>query len=208
MKKQSVLNVKGEKVKDITLSENVWGIVPNDTVLYDAITLTRNAQRQGTAATKTRSEVSGGGRKPWRQKGTGRARQGSTRAPHWYHGGVVFGPHANRNYTIKMNRKERRLALKSALAYKVIESELVIVDNFNVETTKTKNVKSLLANLKAEKNVLIVVDELNENMILATRNLSNVILLQANEINVLDVISADKMIITEAAVKQIEEVLI
>lgn len=207
MSKLSVLNTKGEKVKDITLSKEIWGIEPNDAVLYDAITLSRNSLRQGTADTKTRSEVSGGGKKPWRQKGTGRARQGSTRAPHWYHGGVVFGPHP-RDYSKKMNRKERRLALKSALAYKVMEKELIVVDNFDIQSSKTKDVKSLLANLKAEKNVLIVVDELNENMILATRNLSNVILLQANEINVLDVISADKMIITEAAVKQIEEVLV
>lgn len=207
MAKTSVLNIKGEKVSDITLNAEVWGIVPNDAVLYDAITLARNAMRQGTHDTKTRSEVSGGGRKPWRQKGTGRARQGSTRAPHWYHGGVVFGPHP-RDYSKKMNRKERRLALKSALAYKAMEKELIVVDNFDIQSSKTKDVKSLLANLKAEKNVLIVVDELNENMILATRNLSNVILLQANEINVLDVISADKMIITEAAVKQIEEVLV
>lgn len=207
MSKLSVLNTKGEKVKDITLSKEIWGIEPNDAVLYDAITLSRNSLRQGTADTKTRSEVSGGGKKPWRQKGTGRARQGSTRAPHWYHGGVVFGPHP-RDYSKKMNRKERRLALKSALAYKALEKELIVIDNFDIQSSKTKDVKSLLANLKAEKNVLIVVDELNENMILATRNLSNVILLQANEINVLDVISADKMIITEAAVKQIEEVLV
>lgn len=207
MSKLSVLNTKGEKVKDITLSKEIWGIEPNDAVLYDAITLSRNSLRQGTADTKTRSEVSGGGKKTWRQKGTGRARQGSTRAPHWYHGGVVFGPHP-RDYSKKMNRKERRLALKSALAYKAIEKELIVVDNFDIQSSKTKDVKSLLANLKAEKNVLIVVDELNENMILATRNLSNVILLQTNEINVLDVISADKMVITEAAVKQIEEVLV
>ena len=207
MKKQSVLNIKGEKVKDITLSENVWGIVPNDTVLYDAITLTRNAQRQGTAATKTRSEVSGGGRKPWRQKGTGRARQGSTRAPHWVGGGVVFGPQP-RDYDKKMNRKERRLALKSALAYKVINKELVVVDNFGLETTKTKDMKNILNIFEANNTVtLIVVSELTDNVILATRNLGNVILLAADEINTYDVISADKMIITEAAVKQIEEVL-
>ena len=207
MKKQSVLNIKGEKVKDITLSESVWGIVPNDTVLYDAITLTRNAQRQGTAATKTRSEVSGGGRKPWRQKGTGRARQGSTRAPHWVGGGVVFGPQP-RDYDKKMNRKERRLALKSALAYKVINKELVVVDNFELETTKTKDMKNILNIFEANNTVtLIVVSELTDNVILATRNLGNVILLAADEINTYDVISADKMIITEAAVKQIEEVL-
>ena len=207
MKKQSVLNVKGEKVKDITLSENVWGIVPNDTVLYDAITLTRNAQRQGTAATKTRSEVSGGGRKPWRQKGTGRARQGSTRAPHWVGGGTVFGPQP-RDYDKKMNRKERRLALKSALAYKVINKELVVVDNFEIETTKTKDMKNILNIFDANNTVtLIVVSELTDNVILATRNLGNVILLTVDEINTYDVISADKLIITEDAVKQIEEVL-
>ncbi|MEI3530556.1 MAG: 50S ribosomal protein L4 [Bacilli bacterium] len=207
MKKQSVLNIKGEKVKDISLNEAVWGIVPNDTVLYDAITLTRNAQRQGTAATKTRSEVSGGGRKPWRQKGTGRARQGSTRAPHWVGGGTVFGPQP-RDYDKKMNRKERRLALKSALSYKIINKELVVVDNFEVETTKTKDMKNILNIFEASTTVtLIVVSELTDNVILATRNLGNVILLAADEINTYDVISADKMIITESAVKQIEEVL-
>ena len=148
MKKIAVLNIKGEKVGDITLNENVWGIEPNDAVLYDALTLARNNARQGTADTKTRSEVSGGGKKPWRQKGTGRARQGSTRAPHWIKGGIVFGPHP-RSYAKKMNRKERRLALKSALSYKVIESEMIVVDNFDLETGKTKDAKVALNNLKA-----------------------------------------------------------
>ncbi len=207
MKKMSVLNIKGEKVSDISLNEEVWEIVPNDAVLYDAITLARNAMRQGTHETKTRSEVSGGGRKPWRQKGTGRARQGSIRAAQWYHGGIVFGPH-NRSYDKKMNRKERRLALKSALAYKTINSELIVVDKIQFESGKTKEAKAFLDSLKVEKNVLIVVDAIDENMILATRNLSNVILLEANEINTLDVVSADAMIITEAAMKQIEEVLV
>lgn len=207
MEKLSVLNIKGEKVKDITLNETVWGITPNDAVLYDAITLTRNALRQGTADTKTRSEVSGGGRKPWKQKGTGRARQGSTRAPHWIKGGIVFGPHP-RSYSKKMNRKERRLALKSALSYKVIDKELTIVDSFIAETNKTKDMKNILANLKAEGKTLIVVEELNDNVILGTRNLSNVVLLEASEINTLDIVAADKMIITEAAVKAIEEVLV
>ena len=125
MKKLNIVNLKGEKVKDIALNEEVFGIVPNDAVLYDAIKLARNSERQGTHETKTRSEVSGGGRKPWRQKGTGRARQGSIRAAQWYHGGVVFGPHM-RSYAKKMNRKESRLALKSALAYKAINSELLL----------------------------------------------------------------------------------
>ena len=206
MAKLSVLNTKGEKVKDITLNADVWEIVPNDAVLFDAIRLTRNSQRQGTHETKTRSEVSGGGRKPWRQKGTGRARQGSIRAVQWYHGGVAFGPH-NRSYDIKMNRKERRLALKSALAYKAIESKLIVVDNFNIESTKTSEAKKVLNTLTSDKNILVVVNELNDNMILATRNLKNVILLQADEINTYDIIAADTMIVTADAVKAIEEVL-
>ena len=208
MAKLSVLNIKGEKVSDITLEKQVFGITPNDAVLYDAITLTRNAQRQGTASTKTRSEVSGGGRKPWRQKGTGRARQGSIRAAQWYHGGVVFGP-TPRDYDKKMNRKERRLALRSALAYKDIEKAIVVVDSLNLETNKTKDMLNILSNLKLDnKKVLIVVDELNENLILATRNIASVMLLETSEINTLDVVSADVLVMTEAAAKTIGEVLV
>ncbi len=208
MGKYTEVNVKGEKVKDITLNDAVWGIEPNNAVLYDAIVLSRASLRQGTHATKTRSEVRGGGRKPWRQKGTGNARQGSIRAPHWVGGGVVFGPTTEKNYTKKMNRKERRLALKSALAYKAQEKELIVVDSLNVETPKTKEVLNVLESLKANRKTLIVVEELTENLILATRNLENVVLIDADEINTLDVVSADNMIITEAAVKRIEEVLI
>lgn len=208
MGKYVELNTNGEKVKDITLNDAVWGIEPNNAVLYDAIILSRASLRQGTHKTKTRSEVSGGGIKPWRQKGTGRARQGSIRAPHWVGGGTVFGPTPNRNYTKKMNRKERRLALKSALAYKVLEKELIVVDSLNVESAKTKEMLKVLENLKANRKTLIVVEELTDNLILATRNLESVILLDADEINTLDVVSADNMIITEAAVKRIEEVLI
>lgn len=206
MKKIEVLNINGEAASKIELNENIWGITPNDAVLYDALRLARNNQRQGTADTKTRSEVSGGGKKPWRQKGTGRARQGSTRSPHWPGGGIVFGPHP-RSYAIKMNRKERRLALKSALAYKALESNLIVVDSFNIETSKTKDAKATLANFKTGKKVLIVVDELNDNLILSTRNLNNVLLLTVNEINTYDVVLADTMIITENALKQLEEVL-
>ena len=206
MKKIEVLDINGEAASKIELNENIWGITPNDAVLYDALRLARNNQRQGTADTKTRSEVSGGGKKPWRQKGTGRARQGSTRAPHWPGGGIVFGPHP-RSYAIKMNRKERRLALKSALAYKALESNLIVVDSFNIETSKTKDAKATLANFKTGKKVLIVVDELNDNLILSTRNLNNVLLLTVNEINTYDVVLADTMIITENALKQLEEVL-
>ncbi len=206
MKKNNIINLKGEKVSDILLNENVWGIKPNDAVLYDAITLAQASQRQGTADTKTRSEVSGGGKKPWRQKGTGRARQGSTRAPHWYHGGVVFGPHP-RSYGKKMNRKERVLALKSALAYKFADNELIILDELNLNTNKTKDMLQILKDIKAPKKTLIVVDELTDNLILATRNIQKLELLEANEINVLDVIGTDCLVITEKAVKQIEEAL-
>ena len=206
MSKVSVLNVKGEKTSDVILNKDVWAIEPNDAVLYDAIVLSQASLRQGTASTKTRSDVSGGGAKPWRQKGTGRARQGSRVAPHWTGGGIVFGPHP-RTYKTKMNKKERRLALKSALSYKVLNSELIVVDNFAIESNKTKEVKNILNTLGATKNVLIVVDELSDNLILATRNLNNVILLAASEINTLDVVSADKLIITESALKNIEEAL-
>ncbi len=206
MSKINVLNTNGEKVKDITLNKEVFGIVPNDAALYDAIKLAQNNARQGTRGVKGRSDVSGGGRKPWRQKGTGRARQGSTRAPHWYHGGWAFG-NQERNYTVKQNRKERALALKSALAYKVINKELVIVDSLGLDTNKTKDMKNILKNFKVERNVLIIVSELNDNLILATRNLKNVLLLEASEINVLDIVSANLVIVEESAIKKIEEAL-
>ena len=206
MKNLSIINTKGEKVSDIKLNEKIWGIEPNDAVLYDALRLARNNFRQGTADTKTRSEVSGGGRKPWRQKGTGRARQGSTRAPHWIKGGIVFGPHP-RSYAIKMNRKERRLALKSALAYKAIESKLIVIDKLEV-SNKTKDFKAILNNLKIDKKVLFVVDELNDDVILSSRNLNNVLLLTVDELNVYDIVCADTLVITEKAVKQLEEVLV
>ena len=206
MSKISVLNIKGEKVSDITLNKEVWEITPNDTVLYDAIKLAQNSLRQGTASVKTRSEVSGGGKKPWRQKGTGHARQGSTRAPHWYHGGVAFGPQP-RSYATKMNRKERRLALKSALSYKVSNKELIVLDSLNIDTNKTKDMKTILDNLKVNRNILIVVDELNDNLVLATRNLNNVFLITSDEINTLDVVSANVLIATEGAVKSVEEAL-
>lgn len=206
MEKNSVLNIKGEKVKDITLNENVWGITPNDSVLYDAITLARASMRQGTHSTKTRSEVSGGGKKPWRQKGTGHARQGSTRSPQWPGGGIVFGPKP-RTYNKKQNRKERVLALKSALSYKVLDKEIIILDSLMPETGKTKEMVKILDAIKASKNILIVVDELTDNVILGTRNIPNLVLLKNDEISTLDVIAADTLVITENAVKAIEEVL-
>ena len=207
MPKIAVLNVKGEKVKDIKLNDKVWSIEPNDTVVYDAIVLANAANRQGTHSVKTRAEVSGGGRKPWRQKGTGNARQGSTRSPQWRHGGVVFGPTTERNYNIKMNKKERRLALKSALSYKVIDSELTVLDNLKLDNAKTKEMLSVMKNLKLEKSALFVVDELTDEVILASRNVKGVKVILPNEINVLDVTSYHNMIVTEGAVKAIEEVL-
>ena len=209
MAKLSVLNTKGEKIGDITLEKAVFGITPNDAVLYDAITLARNSQRQGTASTKTRSEVSGGGRKPWKQKGTGRARQGSIRAAQWYHGGIVFGPQPRDFDNKRINRKERKLALRSALAYKEIDKAIVVVDSLAIETNKTKDMKAILNSLKiADKKVLMVVEELNDNLIMATRNLANIVLLETSEINTLDVISADVMLITKAAAEKIGEVLV
>ncbi len=206
MENLSIINTKGEKVSDIKLNKEIWGIEPNDAVLYDALRLARNNFRQGTADTKTRSEVSGGGRKPWRQKGTGRARQGSTRAPHWIKGGIVFGPHP-RSYAIKMNRKERRLALKSALAYKAIESKLIVIDKLEV-SNKTKDFKTILDNLKLDKKVLFVVEDLNDNLILSSRNLKNVLVLTVEELNVYDITYADTLVITNEAVKKLEEVLV
>lgn len=206
MKKIEVLNINGEAASKIELNENIWGITPNDAVLYDALRLARNNQRQGTADTKTRSEVSGGGKKPWRQKGTGRARQGSTRAPHWPGGGIVFGPHP-RSYAIKMNRKERRLALKSALTYKARENGIVVVENIELSSNKTKDFIKLLEDLKVTGKTLIVVKELTDNLILASRNLSNVKVIESHEINTYDVLNYNNVVITEEAVKMLEEVL-
>lgn len=207
MPKTALLSLKGEKIKDIKLDDNVWGITPNDQVIYESINLFMANRRQGTHSTKNRSEVSGGGRKPWRQKGTGNARQGSIRAPHWVGGGVIFGPSSNRNYTKKMNKKERRLALKSALTYKATDKAIIVVDKFDAETNKTKDMIKVLEGLKATGKTLIVTTELTENLILATRNLSNIKVVLANELNTYDVLYVEKIIITEDAVKYVEEVL-
>lgn len=207
MPKTALLSLKGEKIKDIKLNDDVWGITPNDQVIYEHINLTMANARQGSHKVKTRSEVSGGGRKPWRQKGTGNARQGSTRAPHWVGGGVVFGPSSDRNYTKKMNKKERRLALKSALTYKAKANEIVVIEKFDAETNKTKDMLKLLDGLKLSGKLLIVTTELTENAILATRNIDSIKLILANEINTYDVLCCDKLVITEDALKYVEEVL-
>ena len=207
MKKVELLNLKGEKVKDINLNEEIFGITPNKAVLKDAIILTMASLRQGTHKTKNRSEVSGGGRKPWRQKGTGRARQGSIRAVQWV-GGGNYGTPVPRDYSKKQNRKERRLALKSALSDKALEKAIMVVENISLSTPKTKEMLSLLEALKvADKKVLLVVKEFDDNLILASRNLQNVVLIAAEEINVLDLVSTDVMVITEEALKTVEEVL-
>ena len=208
MAKINIVNLKGEKVKERNLKDNVWGITPNDAVLHNAIVLNMANLRQATASTKTRSEVSGGGRKPWRQKGTGNARQGSIRATQWRGGGIVFGPNPNKNYTKKMNKKERRLALKSALAYKVIDKELIVVDELKFETSKTKEMVNLLTKFDIEANkVLVVVSELTENVCLAARNLANVKVVTFDEVNAFDLVSADNMLIEVSALDKLEEVL-
>ena len=207
MKKVELLNLKGEKVKDINLNENVFGIEPNKNVLYDAIILSRASLRQGTHSTKNRSEGSGGGRKPWRQKGTGRARQGSIRSVQWV-GGGRYGTPVPRDYSKKQNRKERRLAIKSALAYKAQENGVIVLENLNLVTPKTKDMKALLETLKiADKKVLLVVKEFDDNMILASRNLQNVVLISADEINVLDVVGTNVVVFTQDALNAVEEVL-
>ena len=207
MKKVELLNLKGEKVKDINLNENVFGIEPNKNVLYDAIILARASLRQGTHSTKNRSEVSGGGRKPWRQKGTGHARQGSIRAVQWV-GGGRYGTPVPRDYSKKQNRKERRLAIKSALAEKAEEKAIIVLENLKLATPKTKDMKALLETLKiADKKVLLVVKEFDDNMILASRNLQNVVLISADEINVLDVVGTDVLVFTQDALNAVEEVL-
>ena len=202
-----VFNQEGAEVKDLELNEAVFGIEPHKQAMFDMVLLQRASLRQGTHKVKNRTEVAGGGRKPWRQKGTGNARQGSTRSPQWRHGGVVFGPTTERNYNIKMNKKERRLALKSALSYKVIDSELTVLDSLKLDNAKTKEMLSVMKNLKLEKSVLFVVDELTDEVILASRNVKGVKVILPNEINVLDVTSYHNMIVTEGAVKAIEEVL-
>ena len=196
-----------EKIKDIKLNKEIFGIEPNDKVLYDAIIVARCGLRQGTYSTKTRSEVSGGGRKPWRQKGTGRARQGSIRATQWRGGGIALGPKP-RDYSIKMNRKERRIALLSALSYKNKEKAIFVVDNFDLASNKTKDMINALKGLELdEKKVLIVMDELTENVILASRNLENVLLMEPSEINVLDIVNADVLLLNKQALSDIEEAL-
>ncbi len=207
MSKVQLLNVNGEKVKDIKLNDNVFGITPNDIVLHDAIVLSMANSRQGTHSTKTRAEVSGGGRKPWRQKGTGNARQGSIRAVQWRKGGIAFGPKP-RDYSKKQNKKVRRLALLSALSYKLTDKEIVLLEDIKFETNKTKEMVNLLNKLElTNSKVLLVIDTLDENICLASTNLGNVKVVLPTEVNTYDVVNSDKMVMTEASLKKLEEVL-
>lgn len=206
MKKVKLINLKGEEVKELKVNE-IFDITPNDKVLYDAIILQQASLRQGTHSTKTRSEVSGGGRKPWRQKGTGHARQGSIRAVQWV-GGGCYGTPVPRDYSKKQNRKERRLALKSAFAHKFLDGEVIVIEELVFGTPKTKEMTTLLKNMKVEdKKVLFVVDQFEENVILASRNLQNIALISSDEVNVLDIVNSDVMVMTEKALKDVEEVL-
>lgn len=206
MAKIDVINLKGEKTSDLKLNDSIWKIETNDIVLKKAIELQLASLRQGTHKTKTRGEVSGGGRKPYRQKGTGNARQGTIRAPHYRGGGVVFGV-TPRSYTFKMNKKERGLAIRSALTDKVNNKELVVVDSLNIDSVKTKDIKKLMADLKLAGKVLFVTENDAEKLYLATRNLGYALVLMANELNVYDIVNADTMVVEEGAVKYIEEVL-
>jgi large subunit ribosomal protein L4 len=203
MAKIQLVNIKGEKLKDLTLADNVWNIEANDIVLKKAIDLQLAATRQGTAKTKTRSEVSGGGRKPWRQKGTGRARQGSIRATQWRGGGIAGGV-TPRDYTFDINKKERALALKSALSHKFQDKELVVVDSIKLGSLKTKEIKEVMAKLNLAGKVLFVTEDENENLYMASRNLGYAYSIMANEINCYDIVNADILVVDEKAVEVIE----
>ena len=206
MAKVNVIDLKGEKVKDLTINDEIWKNEGNDVVLKKAIRLQLDSLRQGTADTKGRSEVSGGGRKPYRQKGTGNARQGSIRAPHYRGGGIVFGP-TPRSYSFKTNRKERRLALKTALSEKLAEKKLVVVDSLVLESSKTKDTIKLLETLKATGKVLFVSAGDAENLYLATRNLVNTAVIMADELNVYDIVNADTLVMDSETINYVEEAL-
>lgn len=203
-----VLSQEGKELHEITLNPEVFGIEPNQQVIFDAIVMQRASQRQGTHDTKGRSEVRGGGRKPWRQKGTGRARQGSIRATQWRGGGIVFGP-TPRSYSYKLNKKVRRLALKSVLSEKVADSNMIVVDAFKMEAPKTKAFLDVIKAINASNKTLFVVapDEDFENAFKSLRNIPTMMMLTADGINVYDIVNANKIVFTEAAVKHVEEAL-
>lgn len=205
MPKIDVYNIEGKKVSDIELADSVFGIEPNEKIVHSVLVNYMANQRQGTSNTKTRAEVSGGGRKPWKQKGTGRARQGSIRSPQWFKGGIALGPKP-RDYSYRVNKKERRLAVRSVLSSKVLENNLVVVDSMNFDAIKTKNMVSALNNLKVEGKTLIVLPEKNENVQKSARNIEGVKTSLVNTINVFDLLKYNKLVLTVDAVKSLEEV--
>src|SRR5690554_239603 len=202
----NVFNQAGEKISEVALNDAIFGITPNQQVLYDVVNAQRAALRQGTAKTKTRSEVRGGGRKPWRQKGTGRARHGSIRSPQWRGGGVVFGP-IPRSYAVKVNQKVKQLSLKSALSHIASENILVLVDNLTVAEPKTKLFAEIMNNLKLERNTLVLVDSIDKNLLLAANNLPNVLVREVSQASVYELLKVQHVLLTEGAVKYYEEVL-
>jgi large subunit ribosomal protein L4 len=206
MPKVTLFNQTGSQVGEIELAEAVFGIEPNEAVLFDAVIMQRASLRQGTHKVKNRSEVRGGGRKPWRQKGTGRARQGSIRSPQWRGGGIVFGP-TPCSYTYKLNKKVRRLAIKSALSTKVLENNVIVLEDLVLNAPKTKDMVAVLKGLAIEKKALIVTADANEAVELSARNIPGLTVVTANGVNVLDVLGHEKLVLTKAAVEKVEEVL-
>ena len=205
MPKIDVYDIKGKKVSDVELAESVFGIEPNETIVHSVLVNYLANQRQGTQSTKTRAEVRGGGRKPWRQKGTGRARQGSIRAPQWIKGGIALGPKP-RSYKYRVNKKERRLAIKSLLSFKVLENELTVVDKLELAEVKTKTMVKALADLKVEGKTLIVLPENNKNVLMSARNIEGVKTIVLNNINVFDLLKYNNLVLPLETVKKLEEV--
>ena len=205
MPKVDVYDIKGKKVSDVELADSVFGIEPNEAVVHSVLVNYLANQRQGTQSTKTRAEVRGGGRKPWRQKGTGRARQGSIRAPQWIKGGIALGPKP-RSYKYTVNKKERRLAIKSVLSSKVLENELVVVDSLPLKDIKTKEMVKALSNLKVEGKALLMLPEKNETVQKSARNIKGVKTTLVETINVYDLLKYNKLVVTEDTVKKLEEV--
>ena len=205
MAKVDVYNMQGKKVSDVELSEAVFGIEPNENVVHSALVNYLANQRQGTQSTKTRAEVRGGGRKPWRQKGTGRARQGSIRAPQWIKGGIALGPKP-RSYSYRINKKEKQLAIKSILSAKVLDNELTVVDKLELKETKTKIMAKALTDLKVEGKALIILADKNENVSRSSRNIEGVKTIELNTINVFDLLNYNKLVLPLDTVKKLEEV--
>jgi 50S ribosomal protein L4, bacterial/organelle len=201
----AVLNMQGKEVEKLELSDSVFAVEPNVSVLNDMVKNYLANQRQGTQSTLTRAEVRGGGKKPWRQKGTGRARQGSTRAPHWTHGGVAFGPKP-RSYSYTLNKKVKRIAMKSALSSKVADSEMLVIDSIDMDNYKTKTIVEMLKAVGSEKKALIVLPSVDAKVIASASNIPGVKTTQVNTLNVYDILNADKFIVVKDAVAKIEEV--